>query len=302
MIALVTGGAGFIGSHLVEALIHAGHEVRVLDDFSTGKPENLAHLPIRVQRDSILNERAVAEAVRGAEAVFHLAALVSVPASFADPAGCLRLNTEATLALAQAAKAAGVRRFQFASSSAIYGAAEEVPIPEDAAPRPQSPYAESKLQAEKGLAALNEPGFQCVSFRFFNVYGPGQRDDSPYSGVISRFRRQMIRGEPLTVHGDGRQTRDFVYVTDVVAALMAAAEQQVQEPLNVGTGTAVNLLRLIELLEGLAKREARVQHEPQRPGDVRFSCADIRRIQRELGWQPRVTLGEGLARMLGAAA
>jgi len=300
---VVTGGAGFIGSHLVERLA-AANDVVALDDFSTGRPENLAAVQDRVQvvRGSILDPGAIKRAFDGADAVFHLAALTSVPESIERPREYAETNVTGTLAVLGGARDAGVRRLVFASSCAVYGRAKGA-LREDAPPDPLSPYAVTKLASEHFLRALSGDGLETVALRLFNVYGPRQSPDSPYSSVVARFVRAVALGEPLMLHGDGHQTRDFVYVGDVAEGLdRAASSRGVSGGLfNIGSGRETSILDLIAALRPMAGGELEIVREPARSGDVRKSRADTRRATRVLGFRARTPLKTGLRRVLEAA-
>ncbi|MEW6070976.1 MAG: NAD-dependent epimerase/dehydratase family protein [Planctomycetota bacterium] len=304
---LVTGGAGFIGSHLAAALAARGDRVRVLDDLSSGRLENLAPLAVgeigsgaavELLRGDVADPEAARRAARGVEGIFHTAAQVSVPASVEDPRRSYAVNVLGTLNVLEAAREEGVRRLVLSASSAAYGDAAELPTVETMAPRPCSPYASGKLAAEALFAVWGRlHGLRTVSLRYFNVYGPRQADDSPYSGVIALFARRLLAGLPVTIHGDGEQTRDFVFVADVVRANLAAlaADLEPGEVLNVGTGEAISMNELFARLAELAGVTATPRHGPPRPGDVRYSRADVSRIRARLGWRPRVAMGDGLA-------
>ena len=300
---LVTGGAGFIGSHLVEALVASGHPVRVLDNFSTGRWENLAAVRdhIEVVEGDIRDPRAVRQAMGGIEVVAHLAAIVSVERSLQDPPGTVDVNTGGTLNLLEAARQSGVRRFLFASSAAVYGDHSELPLREDLPLRPLSPYAASKVAGEALCQAYRAAyGLPTVTLRFFNVYGPRQDPQSPYSGVISIFVGRMRQGLPPVIYGDGQQTRDFVYVEDVVAALIRAGEQDGADGavLNVARGEETSVLRLVALLNQALGTHLEPEFAPPRAGEIRRSAGDPRRAQAVLGWQPTVGLMEGLSRLV----
>lgn len=299
MDALVTGGAGFIGSHLVDALIARGGAVRVLDDLATGRRENL-NAEAEFVQGSVADAEAVARAVDGREVVFHLGALGAVARSVADPRASNDANVNGTLNVLTLARDAGVRRVVFASSSSVYGGAEIVPTPESAPLRPRSPYAITKLTGDwytRVFAELYD--LETVVLRYFNVFGPRQRPDSTYAAVIPLFAAAMLAGESPIVHGDGTQSRDFTYVTDVVAANLAAAvapaERASGQAFNVAPGAGTSLL---ELLDGLAQRIG-VTPNPvfveSRPGDVHRSCADATAARDVLGWTPTVSVEDGLA-------
>lgn len=302
---VVTGGAGFIGSHLVEALARRGDRVRVVDDLSSGRLSNLNGLevgppgsgaPVEFHPGDVGDAAVLGPALRGARGVFHEAAQVSVPASVKDPSGSYRTNVMGTLAVLEAAREAQVTRVVFAASSAAYGDDPALPKVEDMAPRPLSPYASGKLAGEALLATWSRCfGFATVALRYFNVYGPRQADDSPYSGVIALFSKAVLAGRVPTIFGDGGQTRDFVFVRDVVAANLLAMEKASGAGLyNVGTGVSVSVLELYRTLAELAGRDPSPSFAPARAGDVPHSRASIERARRELGFEPRVTLAEGL--------
>lgn len=300
MDALVTGGAGFIGSHLVDALIARGDSVRVLDDLATGRRENV-NAEAEFVQGSVADAEAVARSVDDREVVFHLGALGAVARSVADPRASNDANVNGTLNVLTLARDAGVRRVVFASSSSVYGGAEIVPTPESAPLRPRSPYAITKLTGDwytRVFAELYD--LETVVLRYFNVFGPRQRPDSTYAAVIPLFAAAMLAGESPIVHGDGTQSRDFTYVTDVVAANLAAAvapaDRASGQPFNVAPGAGTSLL---ELLDGLAQRIG-VTPNPvfveSRPGDVHRSCADATAARDVLGWTPTVSVEDGLAR------
>lgn len=300
---LVTGGAGFLGSHLVEALVAKGWRVRVLDDFSTGKRENLSSVlrQIELCQGSVTDAGAVESAVRGCECVFHLAAIASVQRSLEDPRQTHAVCATGTLQVLEAARRFGVRRVVYAGSSSCYGDQSAGARREEDPLRPLSPYAAAKLAGEMYCRAYSRAfGLETVILRFFNIYGPRQDAQSPYSGVIALFAAAMRRGQPPTVHGDGLQSRDFVYVSDAVQALLLAAEcrSAAGQVYNVGTGQATTVLDLVRHFNELLGTQIVPVHGPARPGDVRHSLADISRIQRELGYQPRVALREGLCATL----
>jgi UDP-glucose 4-epimerase len=300
---LVTGGAGFIGSHLVEALTQAGGRVRVLDDFSTGLRSNLAHVapaPEIIDGDAA-DAAAVGRAVQGVEVVFHLAALASVQKSVEAPAETHRVCATGALTVLDAARRKGVRRVVYAASSSAYGLPQGEVQTEDEPLRPLSPYAAAKLAGELYCQAFTESfGLETVRLRFFNIFGPRQRADSPYSGVIALFAAALAAGRTPIVFGDGLQTRDFTYVTDVVQALTRAAEAPgvSGNVYNIGAGRGVNLLDLVAALNRLLGVNVVPRHGPPRVGDVRHSCADISRARRDLGYEPRVAFEDGLAETL----
>jgi UDP-glucose 4-epimerase len=305
---VVTGGAGFIGSHLVEALIGRGHRVRVVDDLSSGRLENLppervgevgSGAPIELSRADVAEREPVRSALRGASGVFHEAAQVSVPASMRDPEKSYRVNVMGTLNVLEAARAEGVKKVVFAASSAAYGDVATLPKREEMTPRPLSPYAAGKLAGETLLATWGLAfGLETVALRYFNVYGPRQADDSPYSGVIAQFARRLLERRAPTIYGDGEQSRDFVFVEDVVRANLLAMERKVEAGavINVGTGKSVTVHSLCRLLTGIAESSIEPVHQPARAGDVRHSLASIERARAWLGFEPRVELEEGLRR------
>jgi nucleoside-diphosphate-sugar epimerase len=302
---LVTGGAGFIGSHLVEALLAQGHQVRVLDSLVSGKLDNLAGVKDQIEfiQADLRDDRAVAQAVAGVEIIFHLAAMVSVPESMAHPVEAELINTVGSLRLLQAAKEAGVRRLVLSSTCAIYGDEPTLPKVETMLPEPKSPYAISKLSAEQYCRLFYQAfGLETVLLRYFNVYGPRQDPSSPYSGVISVFVDRLSQGRIPSIYGDGLQTRDFVYVGDVVRAnlLAAATPQAAGQLFNIGGGHQITINQLFEDLCYLFEVEAQPVYAPGRPGDVIHSCADASRAAAILGWSPQVELRDGLWRLIQA--
>ncbi|HET7294600.1 MAG TPA: SDR family oxidoreductase [Vicinamibacteria bacterium] len=296
---LVTGGAGFIGSHLVEALVREGHDVRVLDNFFAGRRENLAAVrkDVDVLRGDCADPAAARRAVRGVEVVYHQAAVPSVARSVEDPELSHRSNATATLVMLDAARRAGVRRFLYAGSSSVYGDARVSPKREDLEPRPLSPYAAGKLMGEHYLRIFAELyGLEALTLRYFNVFGPRQDPGSPYSGVISLFITALLRGRSPVVYGDGRQTRDFTYVANVVdgnlRALRAAGLRG--QVVNLATGRSVSLRQLLAALGRATGQRPRPRFAPARPGDIRHSLAEIRRARTLLGYRPRVDFETGL--------
>ncbi|HEU4369314.1 MAG TPA: SDR family oxidoreductase [Methylomirabilota bacterium] len=302
---LVTGGAGFIGSHLVERLLreHPEGRVRVLDDFSTGSMANLpfaaaAGARLEVVRGDIRDLATVERVAAGAAVIFHQAAMRSVPRSVADPLGANASNVDGTLNVLEAARRAGVRRVVYASSSSVYGDRPELPKHEEQPPAPISPYAVSKAAGEQYAAVWHRLyGVETVGLRYFNVFGPRQDPASEYAAVIPRFILWGLRGQPLEVHGDGRQSRDFTYIDNVVEANCLAAEAPgAGGVFNVGCGDRVSLLQIIERLEALLGRPVERRHTPARAGDVAHTLADIGRAKRVLGYTPLVPFDEGLQR------
>lgn len=302
--ALVTGGAGFIGSHLVEGLLEREIQVTVLDNLSTGRLESVPQGSVRFIEGSILDEAVLADAMEGASAVFHLAASVSVPASVDDPIASLRTNAHGTALTLEAARRAGVRRFIYSSSSAVYGDSTETPKQEKHLPNPISPYAAGKLAGEEFVRAYSACfGMECVSLRYFNVFGPRQRADSPYAAVIPIFLSRIRAGKPLQVYGDGEQTRDFTFVSDVVRANLCAlyAKHLSGRQYNIACGEQVSLNQLIKEMSRIVGRELPVEYLPPRQGDIKHSVADISLAAQELDYQPEVSWREGLRRMFEKA-
>ncbi len=302
---LVTGGAGFIGSNLAEALVKSSHRVRVLDNFATGARANLTAGAGAVEllegdlRDAAIVERAV----QGIDVVFHQAALPSVARSLEDPATTHAVNATGTLTLLLAARRAGVRRVVYASSSSVYGDSPTLPKREEMPTQPKSPYAVSKLAGEQYCQVFAAAfGLETVSLRYFNIFGPRQDPASPYAAVIPNFLTAMRRGERPVIFGDGKQSRDFTYVENAVQANLLAAEapRASGEVINVACGGRVTLLELVEQLNHLLETHLDPIFAPPRPGDVRHSQADLTRAAAVLGYHPTVDLQEGLARMAAA--
>lgn len=296
---LVTGGAGFIGSNTVDELVRRGHEVVALDDFSTGRAANLAHVKakIKVIENSITNLDAVRQACRGVDCVIHLAAQTSVPRSVKDPIETNLVNVDGTLNVLVAARDVKVKRVVFACSCAVYGKTSDLPIRECAALAPISPYGLSKQVGEAYGRVFQELyGLEFVSLRYFNVFGPRQDPGSAYSGVLSLFNAALLAGTQPTVYGDGEQSRDFVYVENVVEANLLAAESKNApgQAMNVGTGNRYTLNQTLALLEKISGRPARAKYAAPREGDIRDSQADIGLAQEVLGYHPRFGFEEGL--------
>jgi UDP-glucose 4-epimerase len=297
---LVTGGAGFIGSHLVEALLRRGDQVRVFDNFSTGRRENVQHLhsDIELIEGDLRDFDAVRRAVAGVEVVFHQAALASVQRSVDDPMTTNAVNVTGTLHVLMAARDAGVRRVVFASSSSVYGDTPTLPKVETQAPQPLSPYAVSKLAGEQYCMAFSVVyGLPSIALRYFNVFGPRQDPHSEYAAVIPRFIDRMVRGLPPIIYGDGLQSRDFTYIENVVDANLAAADAPAScsTVFNVGAGERTSLLDLAAQINHVLGGRLTPDHHPPRAGDVRHSLASIEAISQTLGYAPRITLAEGLA-------
>ena len=298
-IMLVTGGAGFIGSHISERLLELGHDVRILDNFSTGRRENLAAFGdgIELIEADIRDVESVRRAVDGVEVVFHEAALASVPRSVADPVSSNEVNVTGTLNLLTAGRDAGVRRFVYASSSSVYGNSPELPKSEAMTPSPESPYAVSKLAAEQYCHVFSTLyGFECVSLRYFNVFGPRQDPGSQYSAVVPLFVTAILEGRSPKIYGDGEQSRDFTYVANVVDANMLAmtAEGAAGKAFNIACGRTCTVNDLLSKLQTIAGTSVAAEHVDSRPGDVKHSFADIARAERLLGLDPKVTLEDGL--------
>jgi len=297
---LVTGGAGFIGSHLVEALAARGERVRVLDNFSTGRAENLerAREQVDVLEGDVRDVAALEAAMRGVEYVWHLAALVSVPDSIRDPRRYHEVNVDGTLSILVAARKAGVRRVVFASSTAVYGLPTRLPTAEDHVTAPSSPYGLSKLVGEGYCQLFTRVyGLPTISLRYFNVFGPRQRANSDYAGVIAKFVSRLVAGEPVVIYGDGHQSRDFIYVADIVRANLAACEAKdaCGQVVNVGTGQGCKIRDLAATLGELIGVRSQPTFAPERPGDVAHSLAATARAEEVLGFRARTSLADGLA-------
>lgn len=293
---LVTGGAGFIGSHLAHTLIARGERVRIVDSLLTGKRENVPAGAEFIQGD-LADDGVAAKAVAGCEVVLHQAAIPSVPRSVKDPLGTHRANVDATMQVLVAARDAGVKRLVFAGSSSTYGNAPTLPKREDMKPAPITPYALQKWHGEQHCAMFSELyGLETVTIRYFNVFGPRQAPDSPYSGVISLFTKALLAGQSPTIHGDGRQTRDFTYVANVVDGVLKAATAPgvSGEVINVATGGRVSLLELVRALNVILGTNIEPTFGPAREGDVKDSQADIFKARKLLGYEPIVPFEEGL--------
>lgn len=300
---LITGGAGFIGSHSVETLLAAGARVTVLDNFSSGKRTNLPDSPgLNVICGDIRDSSAVDTALEGVSHVLHLAAQVSVQASVADPLGSSQHNIQGFLNVLDGARRAKVARFVYASSAAVYGAPIHLPLDEDSQVAPLSPYGLEKSVSEQYAALYHALyGLSTFGLRYFNVYGPRQDPASPYAGVISRFASAMARSEPLRVFGDGGQTRDFIFVRDVARLNLKALESSATGVCNIATGHSVTLLELIDMLAKCAGCTPKIRHEAPSNGDIRHSAASPRKLLELLGLLAMTPLSEGLRQLLAKA-
>ena len=300
---LITGGAGFIGSNLAHALVARGESVRILDDFSTGRPQNLQGIEDRVEvlRGDIRDPAAVAQAVRGIEVILHQAALNSNPRSIKEPGATNAVNVDGTLRLLEAARAAGTRRVVYASSSSVYSDGPPLPKTEDLPLSPKAPYGVSKLAAEQYCRVFTQVyGLETVSLRYFNVFGPRQHPDSEYAAVIPRFLRRMLAGHRPVIFGDGEQSRDFTPVENVVAANLLAAEAAhgIGETFNIAAGRPSTLNELAAWLNQLLGTSLDPIYEPPRPADIRHSYAAIRKAETLLGYRPTLDVREGLRRTI----
>lgn len=298
---LVTGGAGFIGSHIVHELLRRGHSVAVLDDFSSGKEQNLSGLlgKIDVLQNSITDLEMTRAAARGADYIIHLAARTSVPRSVEDPIGNNLVNVDGTLNVLVAAREAGVRRVVFSASSAAYGESPSLPKIESMPAEPISPYGVSKLVGESYCHVFSRTyGLETVSLRYFNVFGPRQDPSSQYSGVLSRFITAVIAGQPPTVFGDGEQSRDFTYVDNIVDLTLRACETPgvSGKIFNGGTGGRFTLNHTLQLLSKISGKPVQAKYDSPRTGDILHSQADISLAQKLLGYSPAVGFEEGLRR------
>lgn len=297
---LVTGGAGFIGSHIVDRLVQQGHTVRVLDDLSTGRKENLAaHRQIDFMEGDIRDRKRVAEAMQGIEYVIHEAAWRSVPKSMHDPYGYTDVNVLGTVSVLEAAAAAKAKRLVLASSSSVYGNTDRLPFQEDQPLVPISPYAQSKLSGEQLCQLFSRSyGLETVSVRYFNVFGPRQSLDNEYAVVVPKFIVCLLQGQSPPVHGDGQQSRDFTFIANVVDATVRASTAPgiTGEVFNVACGDAHTVLELLEQLNGILHLSVPPTLTAPRPGDVRKTAADITRISRRMPWRPVIGFSEGLAR------
>jgi UDP-glucose 4-epimerase len=295
---LVTGGGGFIGSNLVRALLERDDDVRVLDNFSTGNRENLAGLDVEVVEGELRSYERVHNAVRGVETVFHLGALGSVPRSVQDPLTSNAVNVDGTLNVLLAARDEGVRRVVFSSSSSVYGIRRELPVTEDQAPDPLSPYGVAKLAAERYCVSFSRvyESFESVVVRYFNVFGPRQSPRSQYAAMIPLFITAIAAGKPITIDGDGEQSRDFTYVANVVDGTMRAADADgvSGQIFNLAASAPATVNQVAETIGLLLDRPVEKVFGPPRAGDIRDSWADIGRARESLGWEPSIGLEDGL--------
>jgi len=302
---LITGIAGFIGSALARAALDHGDQVRGIDNFSTGKPDNLAEIPSRInfRQADLLDLSAAHQACRGVDYVLHQAAIPSVPKSVLDPLGSNQANVDATVNLLVAARDAKVKRVVYAASSAAYGDTPTLPKREDMPPNPISPYAVAKLASEYYMISFYRCyGLETVCLRYFNIFGPRQDPTSPYSGVLAKFITQMLNGEPPTIFGDGTQSRDFTYVDNAVDANLRACQAPAAEVagkvFNVATGRRVDLNETFRTLKKIIGYPGDVNYAPERPGDVKHSLADLTQAEKHLGYTPKVDFEEGLRRTI----
>lgn len=298
---LVTGGAGFIGSNTVDELVRRGHSVVVLDDMSSGREDNLEDVRSKItfMKGSITELEIVQKAILQADYVIHLAARTSVPRSVKDPIDTNHINVEGTLNVLVAARDNKVKRVVFAASSSAYGDTPTLPKSESMQPSPISPYGVSKYAGELYAQSFGRCyGLETVCLRYFNIFGPRQNPDSPYSGVLSRFSTAFLDGIPPVVFGDGEQTRDFTYVDNAVAANILACEaaSAAGKTFNIGTGHSYSLNQILKMLEKISGRSLEAKYEPPRDGDIRDSLADIRLAAEFLGYEPSVQFEEGLQR------
>jgi len=278
---LITGGSGFIGSHLAESLRQDGVEVRVLDNLRSASGSHLNGLGVELIEGSILDPETLRASMRGVDAVYHLAAMASVAESFSDPAGCHELNAQGTLRVLAAAAAAGANRLLFASTAAVYGNHPDDPKRESTTPKPESPYALAKLTGENWCRWFTRTGrLQTVTLRFFNVFGPRQNPHGPYASAVAGFIKMALVGEPLTIHGDGAQTRDFIYVKDLTAAMLHVMErEELTGVYNVGYGTALSIRAVAERIIAITGSHSEIVHEAARGGEVRHSRAAVEALQ-----------------------
>jgi len=300
---LITGVAGFIGSSIARALLDKGEQVRGIDNFATGKRENIAEILSRIEfrEADLLDMEAMRKACVGVDCVFHQAAIPSVPKSVLDPVGSNRANVDGTVNLLVGARDAKVRRVMYAASSSAYGDTPTLPKHEDMTPNPISPYAVAKLASEHYMTSFYRCyGLETVSLRYFNIFGPRQDPTSPYSGVLAKFITQMLRSEQPTIFGDGGQSRDFTYIDNAVSANLLAAHAPAAHVagrvFNVATGTRIDLNQTFQALKKLTGYTGEVKHGPEREGDIKHSLADISRAETAFRYKPSVNFEEGLRR------
>ena len=294
---LVTGGAGFIGSHIVRALLEQGNFVRVLDNFSTGRPENLAGLNLEIVEGDLRDAACVSGAVSDIDLVFHEAAFVSVPQSMEDPLSCFEINQRGTEILLESARKAGVGRVVLASSAAVYGDSDAMPLEENTQLHPQSPYAVSKRVDELYAELYTKSfGLDVVALRYFNVYGPRQRPDSMYAAAVPIFARRLFEGKPVTIYGDGGQTRDLVYAGDIVRANLVASEHPAApgQVFNICSGDEIRVIDLVETLMALFPGSPAPVYAPARSGDIYRSVGNPGKVASLLGFHAQTTLSDGL--------
>jgi len=300
--ALVTGGAGFIGSNLVRALLERGDDVRVLDNFSTGNRANLEGLDVEIVEGELRSYERVHNAVRGTETVYHLGALGSVPRSVQDPLTSSAVNVEGTLNVLLAARDEGIRRVVFSSSSSVYGAKTDLPVNESLAADPISPYGVAKLAAERYCVSFSRvyESFETVVLRYFNVFGPRQSPFSQYAAMVPLFITAVMSGEPVTVYGDGEQSRDFTYITNVIDATVRAAyaENASGRIFNVAAGSPASVNDVADAISRIVGMPVEKSYAPPRPGDIRDSWADVSAARDVLGYVPSVGLEDGLRRTI----
>ncbi len=296
---LVTGGAGFIGSHIARALLALGHKVAIIDDLSNSKKENVPE-GAEFFQGSITDKTLLKASLRDVDGVFHLAALVSVPKSMEDPKYTLEVNALGTLRILEVMRELKVKKIVYSGTSAAYGDQGSAKNTEDMTPQTLSPYAYSKLESEYLIKTYGHLyGIQSVIFRYFNVFGPGQDPSSPYSAVIALFTSKIQKGEKISVYGDGKQTRDFIFVDDVVAANLLAMNSSVNnEVINIGRGESISILDLISVLGKIFNQKIEPEFKAPRSGDILHSCADVSKARKLLSFDPKVNLEEGLRRFI----